>query len=199
MYFFIEDGDLLEKHNTIWDKVSADIKQKFDSEPVYNKIFLKTKIKSHGDEVSDFYDKKIPKVDSNHTCLEVINLDSALNKDGNYYPQVFLKECKEVIRHIIDELEISSRKIILLTIQSFVKGTIFAKNTLKQRFPLSLKFAHPSSARIQILKSNLSIADMLYNGHLVIADTVLRNRPNRGQTLIEKPLYRGHFYSGHLL
>ena len=131
MYFFIEDGDLLEKHNTIWDKASADIKQKFDSEPVYNKIFLKTKIKSHGDEVSDFYDKKIPKVDSNHTCLEVISLDSALNKDGNYYPQVFLKECKEVIRHIIDDLESSSRKIILLTIQSFVKGTIFAKNTLK--------------------------------------------------------------------
>ena len=131
MYFFIEDGDLLEKHNTIWDKVSADIKQKFDSEPVYNKIFLKIKIKSHGDEVSDFYDKKIPKVDSNHTCLEVISLDSAVNKDGNYYPQVFLKECKEVIRHIIDDLESSSRKIILLTIQSFVKGTIFAKNTLK--------------------------------------------------------------------
>ena len=131
MYFFIEDGDLLEKHNAIWDKVSADIKQKFDSEPVYNKIFLKTKIKSHGDEVSDFYDKKIPKVDSNHTCLEVISLDSTLNKDGNYYPQVFLKECKEVIRHIIDDLESSSRKIILLTIQSFVKGTIFAKNTVK--------------------------------------------------------------------
>ena len=92
---------------------------------------MKTKIKSHGDEVSDFYDKKIPKVDSNHTCLEVISLDSALNKDGNYYPQVFLKECKEVIRHIIDDLESSSRKIILLTIQSFVKGTVFAKNTVK--------------------------------------------------------------------
>ena len=32
---------------------------------------------------------------------------------------------------------------------------------------------------------------MLYNGHLVIADTFLRNRPNHGQTLIEKPLYSG--------
>ena len=28
MYFFIEDGDLLEKYNTIWDKVSADIKKR---------------------------------------------------------------------------------------------------------------------------------------------------------------------------
>ena len=25
MYFLIEDDDLLEKYNTIWDKVSADI------------------------------------------------------------------------------------------------------------------------------------------------------------------------------
>ena len=40
--------------------------------PVYNKIFLKTKIKSHGNEVTDFYDKTISKVDSNHTYLAVI-------------------------------------------------------------------------------------------------------------------------------
>ena len=42
-------------------KVSADIKKEFDIEPVYNKNYLKTKIKSHGDEVADFYNKKIPK------------------------------------------------------------------------------------------------------------------------------------------
>ena len=61
MYFLIEDDDLLEKYNTIWDKVSADIKKEFDREPVYNKKFLKTKKKSHGDKVTDFYDKKISK------------------------------------------------------------------------------------------------------------------------------------------
>ena len=70
--------------------------------------YLKTKIKSHGDEVTDFYDKKIPRLDSNHTCLAVISLDSALKKDDNYYLQVFLKECKhiekKVIRHIRDNL-----------------------------------------------------------------------------------------------
>ena len=58
MYCLIEDDELLEKYNTIWDKVSADIRKEFDSEPVYNKNHLKTKIKSHGDEVTDFYDKK---------------------------------------------------------------------------------------------------------------------------------------------
>ena len=108
MYFSIEIDDLLKKDSTIWDKVSADIKKEFDSEPVYNKNFLKTKIKFHGDEVTDFYDKGIPKVDSNHTCLAVNSLDSALKKYENYYPQVFLKECKyiekKVIRHINDNL-----------------------------------------------------------------------------------------------
>ena len=40
----IEDDDLLEKYNTIWDKVSGDIKKEFDSEPVYNIKVLETKI-----------------------------------------------------------------------------------------------------------------------------------------------------------
>ena len=44
-------GDLLEKYNTVWDKVSADIKEEFDSEPVCSKKYLKTVITSHGDEV----------------------------------------------------------------------------------------------------------------------------------------------------
>ena len=80
-YFLIEDDDLLETYNTIWDKVSADVKKEFNSEPVYNKEFQKTKIKSQGDEITDFYDEKIPKVGSTHTCLTVISLDCALNKE----------------------------------------------------------------------------------------------------------------------
>ena len=104
MYFLIEHDEFLEKYNTIWDKVSSDIKKEFDSKPVCNKSYLKTKIKLHGNEVTDFYDKKYPKLDSNHTYLTVISLDSALKKGDCYYPQVLLKECKyikkKVVRHI---------------------------------------------------------------------------------------------------
>ena len=50
--------------------------------------------------------------DSNHTCLAVISLDSVFEKDRNYYPKFFLKQCKyiekKVVRHIIDDLESSS-------------------------------------------------------------------------------------------
>ena len=108
MYFLIEDVSLLEKYNTICDKVSANIKKWFDSELVDNKKFLKTKIKSYGDV--EIHDKEMPKagsilVSSNHDwfCSE---------ERWKYYPEVFLKECKyiekEVIRHIIGGPEISS-------------------------------------------------------------------------------------------
>ena len=91
MYFLIEDDDLFEKYNTIQDKVSADIKIEFDSELVYDKKFLKTKIKFHSDKVTDFYDKEIPKADSNHTCLAVISSEYALRKVENYYLQSIFK------------------------------------------------------------------------------------------------------------
>ena len=57
---------------------------------------MKTKIKSRGNVVANFYDKKLSKVESNHNCLAVISLDSVLKKDDNYYLQVLLKECKYI-------------------------------------------------------------------------------------------------------
>ena len=39
---------------------------------------------------------------SNYTWLAVTRLDSALKKDENYYPQVFLKECKYVEKKYLD-------------------------------------------------------------------------------------------------
>ena len=79
---------------------------------------METKIKSHGDTVTHFYDfysflqLQTPKVDSSHTYLAVIRLDPALKKDDNYYLQVFLKECKyiekKVVRHIYDNLKYPS-------------------------------------------------------------------------------------------
>ena len=69
---------------------------------------MRNKIRSNGDEVTDVSVKEIPKIGSNHTCLAVSSLDSALKKDENYYVQVFLKEFKyiekNVTRHINDNL-----------------------------------------------------------------------------------------------
>ena len=43
MYFLIKDDDLLKRYNTIWDKVSTDIKKELDREHVYKKNFWKLK------------------------------------------------------------------------------------------------------------------------------------------------------------
>ena len=36
-YFLIEDDELVEKYNTILDKISANLKKEFDGEPAYYK------------------------------------------------------------------------------------------------------------------------------------------------------------------
>ena len=57
MNSFIKDDELLEKYNGVWNKVSNSIKE--DCESVFNKKFLKTKIRSYGDEATYFHIRKI--------------------------------------------------------------------------------------------------------------------------------------------
>ena len=51
MNFLIEDDGLLEKYDTIWDKVSTDIKGKLIASQSTPNNFS-----SHGGQVTDFYD-----------------------------------------------------------------------------------------------------------------------------------------------
>ena len=85
--FFDRRWWLIGKYNTIWGKVSADIKKNLIASLSMVKKNLKNKLKSHGNEVTEFYNLEIPKAESDHFCLAVIRLDSALKKDENYYPQ----------------------------------------------------------------------------------------------------------------
>ena len=109
----IKDKKLLEKYNEIWTKVSNIIKKEFDN--VYNKKYIKTKIKSYNGKVNtSFHNNKISKEGSQCICLSVILIDSVYKKNKNYYPQVFLEECKYVVKEkkkckfITDDIEISS-------------------------------------------------------------------------------------------
>ena len=62
------------------------------------------KTKSYGDEATDFHDKEIPEVGSNDTNLAVILIYFVLKKDENYYPQVFLRECKYIEKRLLNVL-----------------------------------------------------------------------------------------------
>ena len=96
-------------------KVRNSIKKEFNSEPVYNEKYLKTKIKSYKGKIdTKLHNTKIPKEDSLSICLSVILIDSVYRKNKNYYPKVFLEECKYIVRkqnmsnHIANDINISS-------------------------------------------------------------------------------------------
>ena len=57
MYFLIEDDELLEKYNTICINSVLISKKNLIASLSIIIFFLKTKIKSHSDEVTAFYDK----------------------------------------------------------------------------------------------------------------------------------------------
>ena len=96
MTFLIIGNELLEKCNEIWEKVKNVLKKEFDSESVYNEKYIKTEIKSYnGKNTTYFHNNKVRKESSE--CIYF--LDSVKRKDENYYlPQVFLEECKYVIK-----------------------------------------------------------------------------------------------------
>ena len=85
----IKDGELPAKYK-ISDKVSNTISKGFISEPIYNDKCLKTKLKSDKGKINT----KL----SHCIWLSVILIDSVFRMGENYYPQVFLEECKYIIK-----------------------------------------------------------------------------------------------------
>ena len=111
----MKDNELLEKYYEIWEKNKNSIKKEFDSEFIYNRKYLKAKIKSYNGKINtNFHNNEIPKEDSQRICLSVILINSVFRTGYNYYPQVFLEECKYIVKkkkiskYIIDDIEISS-------------------------------------------------------------------------------------------
>ena len=99
MSFLIKDNELLEKHNEIWEKVKNNLKKEFDREPVYNEKYQQAKIKSCNGKINtNFHNNKIPKEDSQFICLSMIMINSVIKTSKNYYPEVFLEECKYFVK-----------------------------------------------------------------------------------------------------
>ena len=62
------------------------LKKGFDSEPVYNEKYLRTKIKSYEGIIStNIHGDKIPKEGSQFICLSAILIDSVFRAGKSYY------------------------------------------------------------------------------------------------------------------
>ena len=115
MNHLVKDEKILKKYLKIWSKIKRLIKKGLNSEPVYNDKYIKTKIKIYNDKVyTNFQHNKMPKDNEYCACLSVILLDSIfVNSNKEYYPQIFLEECKyaikdrKVVNTINKDLELS--------------------------------------------------------------------------------------------
>ena len=91
----VNDKEILKKYNEIWDKIKNLFDKEFDSEPVYNNKYIKVEINLYN---ASFYGNKTPIGGEHYTCFSVILLDSIVNVDKKYHPQIFLNKCKYAIK-----------------------------------------------------------------------------------------------------
>ena len=95
MSFMIKDNNILDKYNKIWDKIIEKLNIKFHSMPVYDRTYIKAKVRQFdGVTKTNFLGDEIPKENLNHTCIACITIDSVMKIEKKNYPEVYLEECK---------------------------------------------------------------------------------------------------------
>ena len=101
MSFLIKDDKVGKKHEEIWDVIKNKLKIKFHNEPVYEFKYLKTKVKEYDGTIkTNSLGNGIPKENMHYTGIAFITIDFVIKMDENYFPQVYLKECKYRIKKI---------------------------------------------------------------------------------------------------
>ena len=112
MSLMVKNKQLLKNYNKIWKKIERLMSIDFNSKTTYgddDDKYIKTKIKTYADIIiTNFHNKKMPKEKAPCKSLSIITLDSVIESDEKYYPQIFLEECKYVqekikFKNYIDE------------------------------------------------------------------------------------------------
>ena len=99
MSFFIKYDDALYKYNQIWGKIKEKLNIKFHSEPIYDKKYIKAKVREYdGGIKTNFLGNKVPKENMRYTCIACLTIDSVVRKNKKNYPQVYLEEFKYKIK-----------------------------------------------------------------------------------------------------
>ena len=114
--FLIKKNEVWEKYEDIWNIIKNKLSIKFNSEPIYENIYLKAKVREfNGDIKTNVLRNDLPKENMYYTCIACITIDSVLRMNKKNYAQVYLEECKYKItkihrlRFINTELETDSK------------------------------------------------------------------------------------------
>ena len=101
MSFLIKIDKMWEKYEEIWDVIKNKLGIKFHSKPIYEKIYLKAKVREFDGEIrTNFLGNDTPKEKMYYNCNACITIVSIMKMNKKNYPQVYLEECKYKIKKI---------------------------------------------------------------------------------------------------
>ena len=92
MSFLIKDDEVWEKYEQIWDLIKTKLGIRFHSDHVYDKKYLKTKVREYDGAIkTNFLGNDVPKENMHYTCIACIIIDSVMRMEKKNYPQVCLE------------------------------------------------------------------------------------------------------------
>ena len=96
MSFVMDDKEVYEKYNEIWEVVRKLLKIKFTVGPIRDDKYIIAKLKIFKKiNRATFTDKIIPIEKNHYTCIPAIDIDSVLKIDNKRaYPKAYLEQCK---------------------------------------------------------------------------------------------------------
>ena len=95
MSFVMDDEEIYEKYNEIWEVVRKLLKVDFTVGPVRDDKYLVAKLQIF-DRINrtTFTNNAIPIERNHYICIPAIDIDSVLKIDKRVYPQAHLEQCK---------------------------------------------------------------------------------------------------------
>ena len=100
MPFFIKDDEVWEKYEQICDVIKNKLGSNFHSEPVYDKTYIKAKVREFDVKIETNFLGNVPKENMHYTCIACITIDSVMSIDKKNHSQVQLEECKHRVKKI---------------------------------------------------------------------------------------------------
>ena len=80
--FLIKDEKVWEKYKEIWGGIKNKLKIKFHNLLVYDKKYLKTKVREYNGMIkTNFLGNGMPKENMHYTCIACITIDSVMRMD----------------------------------------------------------------------------------------------------------------------
>ena len=77
--FVIKDDNVVDKYNETWDKIKETLNIKYHSILVYDKKYIKAKVREFNDaNKTNFLGDEIPEESMHYPCIACINIDSVM-------------------------------------------------------------------------------------------------------------------------